>query len=768
MKCKSLFMFVVGAVTTLLLTMAWMKFDPPNQPKEQPPTPWLDRAQRSTMPDRREYTLPLNNPDVVAGSSAVHMEADDLVVGITVHGHSRAYPWWILSNYHVVNDTMTTNTAGNLPIYIGLCEQCSGAGAFIPTIDELPSRPLTFQISGIHAGTFEISDIQTLSQWHPFSGEALDGPLKGKKLTPIPCVLERWEGWLEKHPDTDVVLGSLQMRRRPHGMSHGASIGHPYMPDFFAQVANLNDRRLPANELVYGLVVDDDGSAVAVRLSDLKDVSFLEFEFKGVPLLVCRIGEYGVRGFVRERDGQLLRFRPHAESPLELIDQFDTVWNESGEAVGNDNEVPWRLRLARGYLTEWYEWVSYQPATEIYNPVRKPNADLRQITVYDEAGKPFSLSSLTGHANVLVFGCGTAPQLEANIAELETVYRDFRDKKVNFYLVYKTLAHPTSSGFLPPVSISERVFQARAAKAMLGTSIPWLSDNMTNELADAVSAGANSELIIDESGKILQLRGWCDPILLRADLAKLVGQVETPTSANQIELQRFRRISPAPKNVLPPIETPYGMIPIQVDPQASDLPYFVKLIAEADSQLLRTGSGKLYLGFYLDSMYGVYWNSEQPELQYEIASDTGAQAQPATGRSPSVNKPRDIDPREFLISVKGANVAPQLRVTVNYVACNDEKPFRLPVSQTYDVRLVQDRHAGTRLPRLEPEYREGDVVAKIMEFDVDGNGTIQLDEIAPNLLERYRPFDANGDGRLDADEMQRVEQQLLRAQDYQW
>lgn len=73
----------------------------------------------------------------------------------------------------MVNDTIVTNTEGKVPVYIGLCEQCSGAAAFDPMIEELPDRPLIFKVSGIAAGTIEISDVQTVSQWHPFSGEAV-------------------------------------------------------------------------------------------------------------------------------------------------------------------------------------------------------------------------------------------------------------------------------------------------------------------------------------------------------------------------------------------------------------------------------------------------------------------------------------------------------------------------------------------------------------------------------------------------------------------
>ena len=66
-------------------------------------SPWAD-----VPPQRRTYTLSLNNPDVVGAEAADHMRPEDLVVGVVVGRDSRAYPWWVMSQYHVVNDTVGT------------------------------------------------------------------------------------------------------------------------------------------------------------------------------------------------------------------------------------------------------------------------------------------------------------------------------------------------------------------------------------------------------------------------------------------------------------------------------------------------------------------------------------------------------------------------------------------------------------------------------------------------------------------------------------
>ena len=47
------------------------------------------------------------NPPTVPASEAAHMRAEDCVIGVTVKGRSRAYPYWIADKYHAVNDTLS-------------------------------------------------------------------------------------------------------------------------------------------------------------------------------------------------------------------------------------------------------------------------------------------------------------------------------------------------------------------------------------------------------------------------------------------------------------------------------------------------------------------------------------------------------------------------------------------------------------------------------------------------------------------------------------
>ncbi len=323
-----------------------------------PPGTWVHRAKQSTMWGRRAYTLPLNNPDVVPALEADHMRPDDIVVGIVIDGQARAYPWWIISNYHVVNDMV-----GYTPVYVALCELCSGSSAFSPVIKELYGRPLTFQISGIASGTFQISDVQTLSQWHPFSGICVGGALEGRKLQRIPSIMTAWELWQRQQPGTDVVYASSKMRERKHG-SGATEIGHPNM--FKKAAPGFDDDRLAKNELVYGILGAQGSTGLAFTLRDLKKHDHIETTWEDIPILIFLKGDYQVTAYVREMERVILSFDSPGKDSLEFRDQTGTIWNLWGEAVRGPNAGA-KLQPVRGYMTEWYEWASGCPDTEIFS-----------------------------------------------------------------------------------------------------------------------------------------------------------------------------------------------------------------------------------------------------------------------------------------------------------------------------------------------------------------------------------------------------------------
>ena len=147
---------------------------------------------------------PMESPAVRSVAAATHMKDEDLVFGVTVSGESRAYPWWVAKNFHVVDDVL-----GGEPVALAFCEQCSGAAAFKRTVD---GRALVFEVAGVYNGTIILRDRQTRSLWAPFSGRALEGPLAGRKLERVPMTVTRWDEWTAGHPRSEVVWAPATAR----------------------------------------------------------------------------------------------------------------------------------------------------------------------------------------------------------------------------------------------------------------------------------------------------------------------------------------------------------------------------------------------------------------------------------------------------------------------------------------------------------------------------------------------------------------------------
>jgi hypothetical protein len=270
---------------------------------------------------------------------------------------------------------------------------------------------------------------------------------------------------------------------------------------------------------------------------------------------------------------------------------------------------------------------------------------------------------------------------------------------VNFFYIYKALAHPENDGYVQPFTLAERLMHVKEARRTLGSQIPWICDGLDNSIKHALGDAPNSEFIIDADGKVVRRRQWSSPHELRRNLAELIGPIDNPTQVSDLKLQTEPPPRVAARGVAPRVDRPKGASALRIEPDLSmdgdkqPAPFYAKLRAEADSNLLRSGHGRLYVGFHLDPLYHVHWNNLVKPIHVEIeAGESGVT--PSTWDGPKIKEPSDIDPREFLADVEVGEKRDPLRVTVKYFACSDEQGFCFAVTQRYTVHLDQDRDAG--------------------------------------------------------------------------
>jgi hypothetical protein len=327
------------------------------------------------------------------------------------------------------------------------------------------------------------------------------------------------------------------------------------------------------------------------------------------------------------------------------------------------------------------------------------------------------------------------------------------------FFIYKSLAHPELAGnYVQPFTLDERLAHARQAEKQLGATIPWLVDAMDNRLKHALGDRANSEYIIDPQGIIVHKRAWSHPAQVRKDLEKLVGPVEKVTREEDVKLKLELPIkSAAARGLVPRLKRPEQMQAIviepRIDPKGS--PFFAKLRAEADSDLLSAGAGKLYLGFHLDPLHGAHWNNLTRPLSFNLDVPEGVKVNKLAAEAAPVNAVSDADPREFLLDVETWPEGKPIRLTVVYFACLGEETCHT-VKQEYEVHLRRDRDAGKARGEGAGHWDQKGFARQNLARDKNGDGKLNKREVQGLILPHFDSFDLDKDGLLDSDELRPV------------
>jgi hypothetical protein len=112
------------------------------------------------------------------------------VIGLSVRGTHRAYPFSLFSERRVVNDVV-----GSMEVAVFHDPQRGTAAAWFRTV---LGEPIEF--SGAAAGTVA-DDLTTITRWDLATGVAVGGNLQGQRLIAVPVTTTSWAGWRALHPD---------------------------------------------------------------------------------------------------------------------------------------------------------------------------------------------------------------------------------------------------------------------------------------------------------------------------------------------------------------------------------------------------------------------------------------------------------------------------------------------------------------------------------------------------------------------------------------
>ncbi|MCH2212217.1 MAG: hypothetical protein MK110_13005 [Fuerstiella sp.] len=236
----------------------------------------------------------------------------------------------------------------------------------------------------------------------------------------------------------------------------------------------------------------------------------------------------------------------------------------------------------------------------------------------------------------------------------------------------------------------------KEAQNRLGSGFTWLCDTMDNVAKHQFGDAPNSEFVIAPEGRIVRSRSWSDPDQLRKDLTELVGPVRKPTRESELNLPQIITGRNVSQGVVPRIRRPGRMqaVTVKAEVDSSKDPFYAKLRAEADFDLLRSGSGQMYLGFLIDPLYHVHWNNLSKPLRVAVTATKNSHVEPSILKGPKVHVESDSDPREFLITVENAQRGTEIQLDVFYYACDDDQTWCKAIRQSYTISLETDPDAG--------------------------------------------------------------------------
>ncbi len=227
---------------------------------------------------------------------------------------------------------------------------------------QIDNRKLTFHLAGINNQNFIMRDEETGSWWQQITGEAIQGPMKGRRLALVFHDEISFSTWKGERPDGKVLEPDAQTASLYAEKDWEEEISR--MPTVTPKKA---DEPLAPRTLVIGIKVN--GEARAYPLTELqKQPAVLETLGQTPIILVLDGDKKSARAFDRTVEGRVLEFFAKTGSPtLQLIDaETASLWDFSGKCISGALQGR-QLNKIYALSDYWFDWKTYNPQTSIYS-----------------------------------------------------------------------------------------------------------------------------------------------------------------------------------------------------------------------------------------------------------------------------------------------------------------------------------------------------------------------------------------------------------------
>jgi hypothetical protein len=222
-------------------------------------------------------------------------------------------------------------------------------------------RILKFHLAGINNQNFIMRDEETGSWWQQITGEAIQGPMKGKKLKAVYSDEITFARWKQEQPNGRILQPDPRI---------AASGGYdPWEKDVAkmpVRVSIAPDQRLEPRALVVGLTVNQ--ATKAYPFTALQKQSPIIDTLGGTSVMIVLDSDgQSIRAFDRTVDGRKLEFFAKPSSnPLVLVDaETGSEWDFTGTCI-HGSLAGKQLNRITALKDFWFDWYAYNPKTAVY------------------------------------------------------------------------------------------------------------------------------------------------------------------------------------------------------------------------------------------------------------------------------------------------------------------------------------------------------------------------------------------------------------------
>ena len=305
---------------------------------------------------------PIAAPRFDVGAKAPAVDPDDLVLGVVIKDDAVAFPVRRIGYHHVVNVTI-----GGEPIVASYCTLCHTGTIFKRTLNGLL---LTFRLIGINNQNALLEDLESRSWWQQSTGEAIAGPLKGERLTPLVHDEVTFALWAREYPHTKVLARVDPELDIDKGWEDRMDKVRTVVP------APPNDP-LHRRSYVVGIVAGGKAKAypkVKLAPNSLRGPKKPAMTYAvmdrvgGMPVAVLVGGDgISVRVFDRRVDGKEIELMTKfGSSPARFVDTTTgSEWDIAGVAVTGPLAGE-RLERIPSTMEFWFDWQLRHPDTVVH------------------------------------------------------------------------------------------------------------------------------------------------------------------------------------------------------------------------------------------------------------------------------------------------------------------------------------------------------------------------------------------------------------------